>query len=150
MNQPSQKENNTPVWLAIVIILVVAFLAWLVWQAAQRGETRVGNETTYEKPIPQKVLTLVGEVTSVGAQRFTMRAPAARNFFEQDKEFIIEIDVNTEFIISTPAHPSTGKLIDRNTGAFKDLKVGDQVSISSSSNIKDAASFKASKVEIVR
>lgn len=150
----SNQRGAMPAWLGIVIVLVVAFLAWLVWMAIKpEGEqvtTPVTTEQPFQKPEPAEVRTLVGQVKSVGVRRFTLNAAAARNYFTSDRQLTIEIDENTVFEVSTPADPKSGMLVKRTKGRFEDLKAGDQVSVTAGENVKDKSEFRAKSVEIIR
>ena len=154
MSNIVKKQNGaTPAWLAIVMILVVAFLAWLVWlmlNPQSVGKPSRDLATPVRNEPPEALYTIVGRIESVGVKKFTMTALADRNFFEEDRKLVVKIDQNTEYVLTLPSDPKTGRLINRQYGSLNDLKVGEMVTVSSETDIINATEFIASRVDIVR
>lgn len=146
------QSGRTPVWLAIVIVLVVGFLAWLIWLMISPEQVGIEREVTIPQSdgAPATLFTLVGVVESIGVRRFTMRALADRNYFVRDYQVTVDVSAETEYMLTTPADPSSGMLIERRDGGFEDLEVGDNVTITSDEDILNKTEFLASKVEKVR
>ncbi len=146
-----------PAWLAVAVVLVVAFLAWLVWMIVG-GQDRLAQQVPDEGRAPDVSSRAVepagmfsGEVARVQENTLVVRAlPAQNPFLSSPQEFVVLVDGDTDWMLTLPAHPSSGSLVQRREASQGDVQVGDTVSVRVAGDARTSVRLKAVRVEIVR
>ena len=151
------KRGAMPAWLAVVVVLVVAFLAWLVWMIVG-GQDRLvqqapggGRAPDVSSRAAEKVQAFSGEVVQVQDGVLVVQAlPAQNPFLSSPQEYIVSVDENTAWVLTLPAHPSSGSLVQRREASQGDVQVGDQVTVRVAGDARTSTRLRAVRIEIVR
>jgi flagellar basal body-associated protein FliL len=161
---PTKKGGSKGLIIAIIVIVVLAALAYLVFgmgggpSAAPSGQpatnTNSQNQnTTPTSQVPNEVYSYVGAVTAVGNGQITVLAKKDTNLLDEDTTLTVKADANTQVISRTipkvlPTEGGAGLFTQKDI-SVSDIKVGDQVTVVSSTNVKGVTTFTASRIEVL-
>lgn len=165
---PEEKKNAVRgVVVAVIVIIILALAAWLIFGSSgtsdqtgnqPSGLTNQTNQSATEQPttapVPNEVFSYVGEVTAVGNGQITVLAKKENNLLEEDTTLTIKADANTQVIKRNipkilPESGSGSGLFSQENIALSDIKVGDQVTVVSPTNVRGVTSFTASRIEVL-
>ncbi len=134
-------------WIVLLIIalIVVGGLVAVYYLWPKEAPEAVPGE--------QEVKSYVGTITELGKDSFKLQVKAERNYLNEDSEFMVEVDKDTQYSktvmpVSVPEE-DTGSSVQITPAVFSDLKVGDEVVVASNSDIAGKSKFTAVRVEIL-
>lgn len=127
----------------ILILLAVLVGAGIVVFAVLRRPAR-----------PAPVYFIVGEITALNNNGFSVRALAGRNSFGEDNAFSVLVASSTAFsgieIPRTISQKDAGKPVPAEKAGFSDLGVGDNVAVESFVNLRNVRQFTAKSVQSLK
>lgn len=152
--KPEKKYNVLlSTWLSLVIVTAVALVA-TTWVIKKYYEPEFLTPLTQQKDIkilPEEVHSYTGTITEIKKDYLIIKALADKNYLLKDQLMMVKIDEATEI---------TGLLIPKTIGSQSEtatikstkidkteLKIGQNITVSSQENIKNKISFTPDKIE---
>ncbi len=152
--------GNKGIIIAVVIVVILAAAAYLIFSAGSKpkqqpsGPAEQSTQTSApEVATPNEVYSYVGEITAVNNGQITVAAKKEMNLLEADANLTVMINPDTQVIrrIIPRVLPESGggDLFKQENITASDLKVGDQVTVVSATNVRGITNFTASRVEVI-
>lgn len=162
------KGGSAKLIIGIVVVLVLIVAGYFIFfgsggqpptgttnqPAAGTNQPANGNQPTPPAATqPKEVFSYIGDVKSVGGDSITITAKATLNGLAADTTVTAKVNDSTAIIRrSIPkVLPKEGgtNLFKQETIKLSDIKVGDQVTAISATNVKGITSFTASRIEVL-
>ena len=153
---PNNQSSNShpagiPKWLIIILGIVIALSVLLVlitWLSKPKNQAEL-------PPAPEPIFSWVGQIKSISESRLTLSVPAGRNDLQADKEVTVIFNDDTVVTsLSVPKQIPADMAQEERQGLFKRatitpeaLEIGDDITVVADSDIRDAASFTAERIE---
>ncbi|PIP29394.1 hypothetical protein COX27_01615 [Candidatus Kuenenbacteria bacterium CG23_combo_of_CG06-09_8_20_14_all_36_9] len=151
--KPEKKYNLLlATWLALVIVAAFALVAatWIIKKYYEPEFFSIAPQKNV-KILPAEVYAYAGVITEIKNDYLIIKALASKNYLLKDQLLMVKIDGETK--ISRLLIPKT-ITSQSNTAGIKsteltkeDLKIGQNITVSSQENIKNKISFTADKIE---
>jgi len=139
-------------WLALIIVIAVATIAIaIVLKTYYKPEYLFVNyQQKNAKTLPDKVYSYTGTITKLEKDYLIIKALASKNYLLADQLLMVKIDDGTQIsglIIPKTIAQAQKTELKSNVLSQAELKVGQNVTVSSLENIKNKISFTADKIE---
>ncbi len=136
--QPETKKSTSRTWLFILVVLIVALIAWAYIAQKAKPNTQEENVSTVNQPplqptltLPQEPPALTGTVTFIQENNLTVMVLKENNpTLEIDKALIVSISTDT-------------KIADKGGNALtlNALKAGDTIAVYSQSPLTNESAI---------
>jgi len=162
------------IYLALALIIIVLVLLSASWQLGKSSINKACQAEISQKqeeigflqsalepfypPLPEKIYTLSGKVINIQDKTILMEAlvrvsrfpkPGGAETKKQNiKVIVVDQTKITEFeigMIPLPGEPSPEKIL-----SFSDIKVGNNISVTSAENIKGKTEVVASQIRVIK
>lgn len=147
------------IWTIVIIVVIAAIVFAILFftnkqkiTPEEQAPPETENLTEPTKKIPAVINSYIGEIVEISGNSLKIEALAYKNNLLTDSFFTINTTEQTKFYTVVFPQKLTGDpnqdQMQRTQISFSDLEIGQNVLVVSSENIKDQASFTATKIEI--
>ena len=150
--KPEKNHLLLSTWLALVIVAAVSIVAatWIIKKYYEPEFFSIAPQKNV-KILPAEVYAYAGVITEIKNDYLIIKALASKNYLLKDQLLMVKIDAETKIsgllIPKTIASQSNTSDIKSTELAKEDLKIGQNITVSSQENIKNKISFTADKIE---
>ena len=150
-NFSSKTKTFFSFWIILIIILILILIIGII-VVNQTNKTKLNSSKNLQNnqaQIQSTVNSYVGKITTINNNNILIKALSDKNYLDKDTTLKITLDEKTQFIalyipkILKKNVKITKKVIDKN-----DLKVGQNIVVYSSKNLRNQTSFIAEKIEV--
>src|SRR3989344_6708585 len=150
--KPEKNHLLLSTWLALVIVAAVSIVAatWIIKKYYEPEFFSIAPQKNV-KILPAEVYAYAGVITEIKNDYLIIKALASKNYLLKDQLLMVKIDAETKIsgllIPKIIASQSNTADIKSTELAKEDLKIGQNITVSSQENIKNKISFTADKIE---